>query len=59
MVLEMNVPQLHSANVLEEVEFYRALFELYEGGVVCPNTYTTTMFNGFALLTFRSSCIKD
>lgn len=38
MVLEMNGPQLHSANMLEEVEFYRALFELYEGGVVCPNT---------------------
>ena len=34
MVLEMNGPQLHSANMLEEVEFYRALFELYEGGVV-------------------------
>ena len=31
MVLEMNGPQLHSANMLEEVEFYRALFELYEG----------------------------
>lgn len=38
MVLEMNGPQLQSANMLEEVEFYRALFELYEGGVVCPNT---------------------
>ena len=38
MVLEMNRPQLQSANILEEVEFYRALFELYEGGVVCPNT---------------------
>ena len=39
MVLEMNGPQLQSANMLEEVEFYRALFELYEGGVVrsiCP-----------------------
>ena len=38
MVLEMNGPQVQSANMLEEVEFYRALFELYEGGVVCPNT---------------------
>ena len=38
MVLEMSGPQLQSANMLEEVEFYRALFELYEGGVVCPNT---------------------
>jgi hypothetical protein len=38
MVLEMNGPQLQSANMLEEVEFSRALFELYEGGVVCPNT---------------------
>ena len=38
MVLEMNGPQLQSANMLEEVEFYRALFELYEGGVVCPTT---------------------
>ena len=55
MVLEMNGPQLQSANMLEEVEFYRALFELYEGGVVCPNT----QFNGFASLTLRSSCIKD
>jgi hypothetical protein len=36
MVLEINGPQLQSANMLEEVEFYRALFELYEGGVVCP-----------------------
>lgn len=37
MVLEMNGPQLRSANMLEEVEFYRALFELYEGGVVRLN----------------------
>ncbi|KAF8810709.1 DEAD/H helicase [Phlegmacium glaucopus] len=33
MVLEMSGPQLQSANMLEEVEFYRVLFELYEGGV--------------------------
>ena len=51
----MNDPQLQSANMLEEVEFYRALFELYEGGVVCPNTQVYWI----ALLTIRSSCIKD
>ena len=41
MVLEMNGPQAQSANMLEEVEFSRALFELYEGGVVCPNTWVS------------------
>lgn len=48
MVLEMNGPQLQSANILEEVDFYRALFELYEGGVVCPNSQR---FNRSTLLT--------
>lgn len=43
--------------ILEEVEFSRALFEVYEGGVVWSSHLVLTLRRGSYLP--YSSCIKD
>jgi len=55
MVVEVRDDAMQqSTHVLEDIEFSRALFELYEGGVVCVSPQSLIIYSIFGY----SSCTR-